>query len=192
MAHAKGLSLLSHQIALSHSLSLPLISFLSFFSCDVLFSFVFLCSCCWCYFLLAPCHANRHDIHIQWTHRIADEFYEQGDEERRLGMPISPFMDRKNPQLAKLQESFINHLVAPLCNSYAEAGLLPGLWQYQPASCDDDLCEGEGNCIPFLFFLSSPQLLLPLFFLHFPSFLSSSFTHSLSLFFSQVEVSSDL
>ena len=49
-----------------------------------------------------PC--KRHDIHIQWTHRIAEEFYEQGDDEARLGMPISPFMDRQNSQLAKLQE----------------------------------------------------------------------------------------
>ncbi|KAI1301941.1 cGMP-inhibited 3',5'-cyclic phosphodiesterase A [Halotydeus destructor] len=76
-----------------------------------------------------PC--KNHDIHVQWTHRIAEEFYEQGDDEARLGFPVSPFMDRKNPQLAKLQESFINHLVAPLCNAYAEAGLLPGHWEYQ-------------------------------------------------------------
>lgn len=49
-----------------------------------------------------PC--KSHDIHVQWTHRIAEEFYEQGDDEARLGMPISPFMDRRNSQLAKLQE----------------------------------------------------------------------------------------
>lgn len=73
-----------------------------------------------------PC--KRHDIHVQWTFRIAEEFYEQGDEEATLGMQVSPFMDRRNPQLAKLQESFINHLVAPLCNAYGEAGLLPGVW----------------------------------------------------------------
>ncbi|KAL3187267.1 hypothetical protein MRX96_025578 [Rhipicephalus microplus] len=53
---------------------------------------------------------------------------EQGDEEATLGMQVSPFMDRCNPQLAKLQESFINHLVAPLCNAYGEACLLPGHW----------------------------------------------------------------
>lgn len=73
-----------------------------------------------------PC--KRHDIHVQWTYRIAEEFYEQGDEEATLGMQVSPFMDRCNPQLAKLQESFINHLVAPLCNAYGEACLLPGHW----------------------------------------------------------------
>lgn len=50
----------------------------------------------------------------------------QGDEEAKLGLPISPYMDRRNPQLAKLQESFINHLVSPLCSAMANAGLLPG------------------------------------------------------------------
>ena len=53
-------------------------------------------------------------------------------------MPISPYMDRNNPQLAKLQESFINHLVAPLCNAYGEAGLLPGAWDEDGAADDDD------------------------------------------------------
>lgn len=37
-------------------------------------------------------------------------------------------MDRSAPQLAKLQESFITHIVGPLCNSYDAAGLLPGYW----------------------------------------------------------------
>src|SRR6218665_1372364 len=35
-------------------------------------------------------------------------------------------MSEKEAQLAKLQESFITHLVAPLCNSLGSAGLLPG------------------------------------------------------------------
>ncbi|XP_028967600.1 cGMP-inhibited 3',5'-cyclic phosphodiesterase A-like [Galendromus occidentalis] len=73
-----------------------------------------------------PC--KKRDIHVRWTHRIVEEFYEQGDEEQRLGLPVSPFMDRSRPQLAKLQESFIKHLVAPLCNAYGQAGLLPGEW----------------------------------------------------------------
>ena len=45
-----------------------------------------------------------------------------------MGLPISPYMDRNHPQLAKLQESFINHLLAPLCNAIAAAGLVPGTW----------------------------------------------------------------
>ncbi|KAK2917680.1 cGMP-inhibited 3',5'-cyclic phosphodiesterase 3A-like isoform X1 [Channa argus] len=67
-------------------------------------------------------------LHLQWTEGIVNEFYEQGDEESSLGLPISPFMDRAAPQLAKLQESFITHIVGPLCNSYDSAGLIPGRW----------------------------------------------------------------
>lgn len=56
----------------------------------------------------------------------------QGDEEVTLGLPISPFMDRSAPQLAKLQDSFITHIVGPLCSSYASAALMPGRWVDPP------------------------------------------------------------
>ncbi|ESO83445.1 hypothetical protein LOTGIDRAFT_133480, partial [Lottia gigantea] len=72
--------------------------------------------------------SKARDLHFEWTRRIAEEFYEQGDEEQSRGMPISPYMDRTCPQLAKLQETFINHLVAPLCNAMVTGGLLPGTW----------------------------------------------------------------
>ncbi|XP_021257802.1 cGMP-inhibited 3',5'-cyclic phosphodiesterase B, partial [Numida meleagris] len=72
--------------------------------------------------------AKDRELHLKWTEGIVNEFYEQGDEEASLGLPISPFMDRSSPQLAKLQESFITHIVGPLCNSYNAAGLLPGQW----------------------------------------------------------------
>ncbi|XP_077422221.1 cGMP-inhibited 3',5'-cyclic phosphodiesterase 3A-like isoform X3 [Vanacampus margaritifer] len=68
------------------------------------------------------------ELHLQWTEGIVNEFYEQGDEEASLGLPISPFMDRSAPQLAKLQESFITHIVGPLCSSYDSAALMPGDW----------------------------------------------------------------
>lgn len=50
-------------------------------------------------------------------------------------------MDRSSPQLAKLQESFITHIVGPLCNSYDAAGLLPGYWINEEGSDEDD--EGQ-------------------------------------------------
>lgn len=56
----------------------------------------------------------------------------QGDEEASLGLPISPFMDRSAPQLAKLQDSFIAHIVGPLCSSYDSAALMPGRWVDAP------------------------------------------------------------
>lgn len=60
----------------------------------------------------------------------------QGDEENSMGLPISPYMDRNHPQLAKLQDSFITHLVSPLCYALANAHLLPGFWA-------DDTNDGE-------------------------------------------------
>ncbi|XP_053304335.1 cGMP-inhibited 3',5'-cyclic phosphodiesterase 3B [Spea bombifrons] len=83
--------------------------------------------------------AKTRDLHLKWTEGIVNEFYEQGDEEASLGLPISPFMDRSSPQLAKLQESFITHIVGPLCNSYDAAGLLPGRWIDE----DDEVIESE-------------------------------------------------
>lgn len=85
--------------------------------------------------------AKVRDLHLKWTEGIVNEFYEQGDEEASLGLPISPFMDRSSPQLAKLQESFITHIVGPLCNSYNAAGLLPGQWvdeEEDAESTEDD------------------------------------------------------
>ncbi|XP_062052439.1 cGMP-inhibited 3',5'-cyclic phosphodiesterase 3B isoform X2 [Lepus europaeus] len=84
--------------------------------------------------------AKVRDLHLKWTEGIVNEFYEQGDEEANLGLPISPFMDRSSPQLAKLQESFITHIVGPLCNSYDAAGLLPGQWIETE---DDDTESGD-------------------------------------------------
>ncbi|XP_051988226.1 cGMP-inhibited 3',5'-cyclic phosphodiesterase 3B-like [Xyrauchen texanus] len=85
--------------------------------------------------------AKDRRLHLKWTEGIVNEFYEQGDEEASLGLPISPFMDRSAPQLAKLQESFITHIVGPLCNSYDAAGLLPGYWIDEECSDDEEETE---------------------------------------------------
>uniref|UniRef100_A0A8C5BIX1 Phosphodiesterase n=1 Tax=Gadus morhua TaxID=8049 RepID=A0A8C5BIX1_GADMO len=86
--------------------------------------------------------AKTRDLHLKWTEGIVNEFYEQGDEEASLGLPVSPFMDRSSPQLAKLQESFITHIVGPLCNSYDAAGLLPGYWINEEEGSEDEDEEG--------------------------------------------------
>ncbi|NXK79531.1 PDE3B phosphodiesterase, partial [Amazona guildingii] len=93
--------------------------------------------------------AKDRELHLKWTEGIVNEFYEQGDEEASLGLPISPFMDRSSPQLAKLQESFITHIVGPLCNSCDAAGLLPGQWVDEEDDAesteDDDGAELESD-----------------------------------------------
>jgi hypothetical protein len=68
------------------------------------------------------------DLHLNWVTRLTDEFYMQGDEEAKKGLPISPYMNRKDPQLAKLQVTFISHIVSPLCSALYCSQMLPGYW----------------------------------------------------------------
>ena len=49
-----------------------------------------------------------------------EEFFAQGDEEAKLGLPISPLGDRKKAIPSSSQQGFIEVIVAPLCE------LLPG------------------------------------------------------------------
>eukprot|EP00112_Aurelia_sp_Birch-Aquarium-sp1_P014326 Seg3083.2 transcript_id=Seg3083.2/GoldUCD/mRNA.D3Y31 product="cGMP-inhibited 3' 5'-cyclic phosphodiesterase A" protein_id=Seg3083.2/GoldUCD/D3Y31 len=84
------------------------------------------------------------DLHHKWTKRIVEEFYLQGDAEAMQGMPISPYMDRKQPRLPNLQDSFIKHLVGPLYNAYGRAGLLPGEWVENEMENDDDNDDEDG------------------------------------------------
>jgi len=51
---------------------------------------------------------------MRWTKRVMTEFWQQGDRERGLSIPISAFMDRKQPAVAQCQIGFINVLVKPL------------------------------------------------------------------------------
>ncbi|KAI9220119.1 hypothetical protein BC828DRAFT_384275 [Blastocladiella britannica] len=50
----------------------------------------------------------------QWTAFIMEEFFRQGDEERRRGMEISMLMDRYNTDIPKCQVGFIDFVVGPL------------------------------------------------------------------------------
>lgn len=57
-------------------------------------------------------------LYLKWAHRICEEFYNQGDKERELGLEISPFMDRSKPSLNNLQIAFITYLVIPMIDAY--------------------------------------------------------------------------
>ncbi|KAJ3337594.1 High affinity cAMP-specific 3',5'-cyclic phosphodiesterase 7A [Gonapodya sp. JEL0774] len=50
----------------------------------------------------------------KWTERIMEEFFLQGDEERKRGIPVSMFMDRATTQIPKCQIGFIDFIVSPL------------------------------------------------------------------------------
>ncbi|XKL69100.1 hypothetical protein PGB90_006869 [Kerria lacca] len=57
--------------------------------------------------------AKRWDLHRQWTGRLLEEFFRQGDKERDLGLPFSPLCDRNNTLVAESQIGFIDFIVEP-------------------------------------------------------------------------------
>ena len=55
---------------------------------------------------------------VKWAGLVQEEFYLQGDMERREGLPISMFMDRHKPAFPKMQVGFIEFIVKPLAESF--------------------------------------------------------------------------
>ena len=66
-------------------------------------------------------------LYLRWAEKIAQEFYAQGDIEKRLDLSVSPFMDRKKHAVdfAKGQMSFMNYIVLPMFDDVAQ--ILPCL-----------------------------------------------------------------
>ena len=62
--------------------------------------------------------AKRLQLHEKWTARITEEFYRQGDEERKQSLPISPFMDRRKANLSQSQTGFIDYVCQPLYGAW--------------------------------------------------------------------------
>ncbi|KAJ3273736.1 cAMP-specific 3',5'-cyclic phosphodiesterase 4D [Terramyces sp. JEL0728] len=60
---------------------------------------------------------KESSIYDQWIQRITEEFYNQGDKEKQLGLPISPFSNREAQNLNSSQKSFIEFIVYPLFES---------------------------------------------------------------------------
>jgi len=60
--------------------------------------------------------ARPKHIMLSWSQRILEEFWAQGDEERGLGLEISPLCDRASGRasVAKGQIGFIRFVVQPL------------------------------------------------------------------------------
>ncbi|VDM30451.1 unnamed protein product [Hydatigera taeniaeformis] len=59
-----------------------------------------------------PC---RHwEACLQWANCITEEFFQQGDRENLLALPVLPLMNRKKTTKAKVQIGFIQFQVLPL------------------------------------------------------------------------------
>ncbi|XP_066146046.1 3',5'-cyclic-AMP phosphodiesterase isoform X4 [Euwallacea fornicatus] len=55
-----------------------------------------------------------------WVERLMEEFFRQGDKEREGNMDISPMCDRHNATIEKSQVGFIDYIVHPLWETWAD------------------------------------------------------------------------
>ncbi|PRP87767.1 cAMP phosphodiesterase [Planoprotostelium fungivorum] len=60
-----------------------------------------------------------------WSDCVFQEFMNQGDKEREMGLPISPYFDRNNTDEVKVSLNFIDFLVQPLYSALVK--FLPSL-----------------------------------------------------------------
>ncbi|XP_045764655.1 cAMP-specific 3',5'-cyclic phosphodiesterase isoform X2 [Maniola jurtina] len=59
-------------------------------------------------------------LYKRWVALLMEEFFQQGDREREQGMDISPMCDRHNSTIEKSQVGFIDYIVHPLWETWAD------------------------------------------------------------------------
>ncbi|KAJ8578623.1 hypothetical protein ON010_g575 [Phytophthora cinnamomi] len=64
--------------------------------------------------------AKERETMLRWTDRVVEEFFVQGEMEKQLGLPVSPFMDRDTIVIKKMQVGFADFIVAPLFSVWAQ------------------------------------------------------------------------
>jgi hypothetical protein len=62
--------------------------------------------------------AKEQKLYQSWTDMIIKEFLLQGDEERRMSLPISPFMDSATLRVSTMQIGFIEFICQPLYDAF--------------------------------------------------------------------------
>lgn len=60
------------------------------------------------------------DIYRAWVDKVMDEFHQQGDKERSQNLQISPMCDRLNANIEGSQVYFIDYIVHPLWETWAD------------------------------------------------------------------------
>ena len=58
--------------------------------------------------------AKSFDLHQYWVVQQKREFLDQGDEEKKLGIPVSPLCDRENIDVAPCQCGFLEIIAIPV------------------------------------------------------------------------------
>jgi len=89
--------------------------------------------------------AKAWDLHYQWTARCMEEFFHQGDLEKKLGLDFSPLCDRQNTMVPQSQIGFIDFIVCPtlgLCGDVISL-LTTGSKEDQSWPWDETLSENK-------------------------------------------------
>jgi len=67
------------------------------------------------------CHpAKPWNLHSKWSDLITKEFFKQGEEEAKRGLPVSPLCDAAKVEIPKSQCNFIDFLVRPCFEPFSE------------------------------------------------------------------------
>ncbi|XP_061900682.1 cAMP-specific 3',5'-cyclic phosphodiesterase 7B-like isoform X1 [Entelurus aequoreus] len=63
-----------------------------------------------------PCRV--WELSKQWSERVCEEFYRQGDLERKFDLEISPLCDQRVDSVPAIQNGFISYIVEPLFDEW--------------------------------------------------------------------------
>ena len=64
--------------------------------------------------------ANPPVVYFDWMQRVFREFFHQGERERALGIPVTPFMDRPTASIPKAQQGFLKYICQPIFTAMAQ------------------------------------------------------------------------
>jgi len=73
-----------------------------------------------------PC--RPWEVSRAWSLQVSEEFYRQGDLERRLGLPVTPLCDRFTSSVCKIQTGFFRFIAAPLFEEWHRFQATPLSW----------------------------------------------------------------
>lgn len=64
--------------------------------------------------------ARPQELNLNWTSRVMEEFFMQGDREKKEGLPISPLCDRHGTNIPKSQIGFMDFIVKPMFTAFCK------------------------------------------------------------------------
>ena len=64
--------------------------------------------------------ARPQELNLNWTSRVMEEFFMQGDREKKEGLPISPLCGRHGTNIPKSQIGFMDFIVKPMFTAFCK------------------------------------------------------------------------